>query len=71
MGRVLSIDEDGNIETVIYFEGLLEATFEPATTRGQNPARRRGARGVAESGSIEYTRCADLESVPIKAKVRQ
>ena len=31
MGRVLSIDEHGNMEVVIYFDALEDATFEPTT----------------------------------------
>ena len=46
MGRVLSIDERGNIELVIYFDGLEDATFEPTTV----------AKVTEQQGNLRITR---------------
>ena len=53
MGRVLSIGEDGNMEVVIYFYALEDATFEPTTVpkvTEQQGNRRITARGAAGRG---------------------
>ena len=52
VGRVLSIDEHGNMEVVIHFDGLEDATFEPETvaTVTEQQSNRRIKRGAADRG---------------------
>ena len=59
MGRVLSIGEDGNMEVVIYFDALEDATFEPTTVPSvtEQQGNRRITREALLVGVIVSRRC--------------